>query len=302
MRPKVSIIIPTYNRDNVISETLTSVSRQSESDFECIIVDDFSRDHTVALVHDFCLRDQRFHLVVNDENKGACFSRNYGLSIAQGKYVCFLDSDDIWHTSYLYEQILTLEQRPEAGLAVANTLRYKVDISEPESFYKPLDEPVTLSRYLTVEISWVTSSALWRSEVVRKLGGFSLGLEMWQDWELNARYLAGGGHVAVTQKTLVYYRNQWDGNQITSSNKKSKKSIYNFFLSRHKLFKYICLNKLEVQESSTALTSHFIYAASRLFYIGYWRYSLKALSDALIITKSLHPIPEVVRQIYRLSQ
>lgn len=96
--PKVSVIIPTYNRSNVVMETIDSVLMQTLSDLEIIIIDDGSTDDTQTVIEG--VKDNRVRYYCK-ENGGAGSARNLGLSKAQGKYVAFLDSDDIWPKNYL---------------------------------------------------------------------------------------------------------------------------------------------------------------------------------------------------------
>ena len=91
--PTVSIIIPTYNRQSLVQETIDSVLRQSLSDWELIVIDDGSTDETGAVLTERYGTSIRY---VYQQNQGESAARNYGISLAQGKYVAFLDSDDLW--------------------------------------------------------------------------------------------------------------------------------------------------------------------------------------------------------------
>ena len=90
--PYFSVIIPTYNRAYSIQKAIDSVLNQSFQDFELIIVDDASIDHTKEVVAK--LNDNRIHYILNSTNQERCVSRNIGISKAKGEYICFLDSDD----------------------------------------------------------------------------------------------------------------------------------------------------------------------------------------------------------------
>ncbi|WP_370558707.1 glycosyltransferase family 2 protein [Edwardsiella tarda] len=101
----VSIIIPTFNSEKTIRDTIESVLRQSYKNFEIIIIDDSSSDRTVDICKWYSLQDKRIKLFINDDNYGAGFSRNSGISQASGRFIAFLDSDDIWHKDKLEKQI-----------------------------------------------------------------------------------------------------------------------------------------------------------------------------------------------------
>lgn len=90
----ISIIIPTYNREQLIKDTLHSVEAQSSSEWECIVVDDGSTDKTFDVVNEFVHRDSRFKYLKNQRTKGAQGARNTGIIASKGEWICFLDSDD----------------------------------------------------------------------------------------------------------------------------------------------------------------------------------------------------------------
>lgn len=100
----VSIITPTYNCGNFISETIRSVQAQSYQNWEMIIVDDCSNDNTDEVIADF-LNDTRIKYLKNSVNNGAAFCRNYALREAKGKWIAFLDSDDLWTSDKLEKQL-----------------------------------------------------------------------------------------------------------------------------------------------------------------------------------------------------
>lgn len=90
---KVSIIIPVYNVEKYIVKCINSIKEQSLGDFECLVVDDGSKDNSIKLVKDIVSNDNRFNIFTK-ENGGLSDARNYGLQYAKGEYVCFVDSDD----------------------------------------------------------------------------------------------------------------------------------------------------------------------------------------------------------------
>ena len=101
----VSIITPTYNSERFIAETIVSVQAQTYQDWEMIIVDDCSTDKTAEIVASFQEKDSRIKYFYNSTNKGSALSRNLALQKAKGKWIAFLDSDDIWHPEKLEKQI-----------------------------------------------------------------------------------------------------------------------------------------------------------------------------------------------------
>ena len=101
--PLVSIIIPTYNRADLILETLQSVQNQTYTNWECIIVDDGSKDRTEEVVRDFIKTDSRYQYYKRPEyhKQGGNGARNFGFSLAKGDYINWFDSDDIMIDNHL---------------------------------------------------------------------------------------------------------------------------------------------------------------------------------------------------------
>ena len=107
--PRVSVIVPVYNNEKYIRETLNSLKAQTFSDFEALCIDDGSSDNSSGIIQEFAATDQRFHYVFQ-ENSGAGPARNNGLSKAAGEYVSFLDGDDLYHPDYLKRMTEALDQ------------------------------------------------------------------------------------------------------------------------------------------------------------------------------------------------
>lgn len=105
----VSIITPSHNSAPFISETIQSVLNQSFSDWELIIVDDCSTDNSVDVIQSFVERDSRIKLIQLSENSGAAVARNRAIEVAQGRYIAFLDSDDLWLPDKLKKQLAFMQ-------------------------------------------------------------------------------------------------------------------------------------------------------------------------------------------------
>lgn len=108
MNDLVSIITPSYNCAKYIGETIKSVLNQTYTNWEMLIVDDCSTDNTEEIVKSFC--DDRIRYLKNEKNSGAAVSRNYALREAKGRWMAFLDSDDMWMPEKLEHQIAFMEQ------------------------------------------------------------------------------------------------------------------------------------------------------------------------------------------------
>ena len=112
MNELVSIIMPSYNTARYISDSINSVLSQTYNNWELIIIDDCSTDNTIDVVKSF--KDSRIILLQNEKNSGAALSRNYALREAKGKWIAFLDSDDVWVPEKLEKQIAFMEENDYA--------------------------------------------------------------------------------------------------------------------------------------------------------------------------------------------
>jgi glycosyltransferase involved in cell wall biosynthesis len=132
--PKVSVIIPTYNRAEMVKEAISSVLAQTLSDLEVIVVDDGSADHTRQTVES--LNDGRVQYFYK-ENGGPASARNFGLSKAKGEYITFLDSDDYWPDNYLKVMVSRLENNSKFGAAYSPVTLVYPDGSQLKSYKCP---------------------------------------------------------------------------------------------------------------------------------------------------------------------
>ncbi|OAB46181.1 glycosyltransferase family 2 protein [Paenibacillus glacialis] len=116
--PLISIVMPAYNRANVISASIQSILDQTYTHWELIVVDDRSTDNTREVVEQFVRQDARINYVVNDRSKGPGGARNFGMLYAKGELLSFLDSDDQWYTCHLQDS-LDVIHRTEADISFA---------------------------------------------------------------------------------------------------------------------------------------------------------------------------------------
>jgi glycosyltransferase involved in cell wall biosynthesis len=110
MNALVSIITPTFNSAKYIAETIQSVQKQTYTNWEMIIVDDGSSDDTVAVVKKIQETEHRIYLIEQSQNVGPAITRNKGIDHATGKYLTFLDADDIWFTDFIENSINTINK------------------------------------------------------------------------------------------------------------------------------------------------------------------------------------------------
>ena len=150
MNNLVSIIMPSYNTAKFISDSINSVLSQTYSNWELIIVDDCSSDNTDEIVSPF-LSDKRIKYLKNEKNSGAAVSRNYALREAKGKWIAFLDSDDLWEKDKLQKQIGFME---ENGYKFSYTNYKEIDEnSDPNG--KSVTGPKKITRHKMFDYCWM---------------------------------------------------------------------------------------------------------------------------------------------------
>ncbi|WP_042143752.1 glycosyltransferase family 2 protein [Paucisalibacillus sp. EB02] len=109
--PLISVITPAYNAERFIKQTIESVLAQTYTNWEMIIVDDCSTDRTVEFINEFTQKDNRVHLIQLEENSGSAVARNLAMENAKGKYIAFLDSDDLWFPEKLETQVQFMQEK-----------------------------------------------------------------------------------------------------------------------------------------------------------------------------------------------
>lgn len=145
MKPLVSVIMPTFNRETKIAQSIQSVIDQTCTDWELIIVDDKSADNSKKVIDEFVKKDSRIKYVYNAGKKGLPAARNCGIRNAGGKYIAFLDSDDRWSSQHLKNSTAVLEENnTEVSFAlwyeVINGIKKPIDELEKEIFERGFDK------------------------------------------------------------------------------------------------------------------------------------------------------------------
>lgn len=181
--PVVSVVIPTYNRGDVLGRSIRSVLEQTYSDFEVLVVDDGSSDHTASVVRDF--DDSRVNYLAHEENRGAAAARNTGIRAANGEFIAFQDSDDEWLPRKLEKQMAVFDRVPEE-VGVVYSAFY--DIAEEETNRVPDTATESIDGDVherLLEFNFIsTQVAVVRRGCFRTVGLFDEDLPRLIDWEL----------------------------------------------------------------------------------------------------------------------
>ncbi len=183
--PKVSVIMPVYNRAQLIAESIESILMQTWQDWELIVVDDGSTDATLEIVQRFA--DPRI-VVIHQENQGAAVARNTGLDQAQGEYVVFLDADDLYFPHALSDLVDYLDTHAEADAVYSDGYMCDADLKpllrlsehRPGAFTGNILEHVVLSGSA---ISAIMSTMIRRATIERFGIRFDRNMPIGQDWD-----------------------------------------------------------------------------------------------------------------------
>lgn len=293
----ISVIIPAYNCEKTILETINSVLQQTYSNFELIIINDGSQDSTLEIVNK--IQDSRLR-VFSFDNAGGNVSRNRGLHLAQGEFISFLDADDIWTSDKLDSQLKALEKNTNAHVAYSwtdyideagNFLLSGARITASGDVY----EKLLINNFLENG-----SNPLIRKEALMRLGGFDEVLQAAQDWDMWLRLAAKYLFVAVPVVQILY---RVSSNSLSSNLKRQEKyclqvldnayqirpstNIKILHLSKKNIYKYLTCKALQEplnrQKGITALAfliKYIVYNNQKLQSINF---TMKLLLKILLI-------------------
>ncbi len=208
--PRISVIIPTKNRRDLLVQTLASVVAQTEGDWEAIVVDDGSTDGTLGYLRAAAREDERIRVLRRrGPIGGACVARNQGLAAARSDTIVFLDSDDILEPFALEDRLAALAQKPEIDFLVNQARCFRQQPGDMNTLWN-VDPPgltpdADIDRFLRRDIPWQTTGATWRRRALARLssprchGPRGGGLGPWdehapsgQDLEMHVRALLLG--------------------------------------------------------------------------------------------------------------
>ncbi len=210
--PTVSVIIPTYQRSHIVSQAINSVLAQTYKDYEIIVVNDGSQDNTPQVLAQFS--DTRI-TAIHQTNQGLSAARNTGIRSARGKYIAFLDDDDLWEPQKLEKQISILEANPNFGLIYSDALFFSdenglLGSSYNQAFPTPnLQVLWTLFRYNYIPVLTVVV----RRNCLDEVGLFDETLRSCEDHDLWLRLI---------EKFPIYFLNEVLARYRNSSNNLSK--------------------------------------------------------------------------------
>ena len=220
--PDVSVVIPTYNRITMLQEALKSIFEQTfEGTVEIVVVDDNSQDGTPQIIRE---QYPDIHLIACAENGGPSAARNKGIKAAQGRYIAFLDSDDLWEADYLKSQIDTLTEQETSDtdhFAVSDIWLW--DTEQDLRHHRPQgmhSDYTSLLHHLLAAGSFIhtPSAAVFPRKAFEQVGVFDESLRFGEDTDLYIRLLLKGYQPIFTHRTLAIRRKHNQGQAIEAKN------------------------------------------------------------------------------------
>lgn len=174
----ISIIMPSYNSEKWIRETISSVKAQTYCNWELVITDDSSTDHTVELIRREQAEDNRIHLFVSPVNRGAGKARNNSLDNAHGRYIAYLDSDDLWLDYKLEHQLKFMKSNnismcyTDYDIVDENAeFRKTIHVPKQVSYSEYLKRPITCTHSIMFDTNVISKNLLYMPDVRRGQDG-----------------------------------------------------------------------------------------------------------------------------------
>lgn len=210
----ISVIMPVFNGEKYLREAIDSILQQTFGRFEFIIIDDASTDSSLAIIRSYV--DERIVLICNEQNMGNYPSRNKGLKIAVGKYICVMDADDVAYPKRLELQYQYLEASPHLW-----ALGTRLDFSIPGMKWPlPSSHELLMIGLLQGNV-FLHPSLMIRTDVMRKYGGYDERYVYSSDYDLMSRFSLAG-KVENLPEVLMMYR--WHESQISQLHKDVQKA------------------------------------------------------------------------------
>ena len=220
--PRISVVIPAYNCAPYVGQAVESVLNQTYSSFEIIVIDDGSQDNTREALQPY---SQQIRYIYQN-NQGVSVARNHGIQLARGKFIAFLDADDIFLPDKLETQLTLFEAQPELGIVHSGWRRINQE-GEPLKDFTPWDyaPELNLETWLRWKPLGTMGTFLFRRDWLLKVEGFEPGLRHAEDVDLVLRMALLGCQSAWLRQSTVCYR-QHDQNTMRDGISQAKSINY----------------------------------------------------------------------------
>ena len=255
----VTVIIPVYNGERTILETIASVQNQTFTDFELIVINDGSTDRSMQLLS--TIQDQRLK-IFSYSNSGLSAARNRGIAHATGEYITFIDADDLWTSDKLELQIKALQDNPKAGLAYSWTtvMDANGEYFHPGTFVSyegNVYDKLLLSNFIASG-----SNAMLRRDAIAAAGEFDSTLTSCEDWDYWLRVVPYW-EFAVVPKPQILYRQS-----LGAMSSKIDVMERNHLIVHERAFKAAPLNLQHLENESLAIEYRFLAQLSLIYIPG----------------------------------
>ena len=211
---KVSAIITTHNRADLLKRSIESVLNRTYKNLECIVVDDNSTDNTREVCNQFPVN---YIYIPKEETRGGNYARNLGIKAASGDYCAFLDDDDYWLPEKIEKQVKMAEEK-DCELVYCG-MRLEIIKKEGIIYEDKLPSPSAsgdMSKLILQFIATTTSCILCKKQALIEVGLFDEELKFWQEYELTIRLAQRSPFYFVNAPLIVYRLNQQDSNRLTN--------------------------------------------------------------------------------------
>ncbi len=208
--PYFSIIMPVYNAQEHLKKTINSILDQSETSFEIIMIDDGSSDQSLAIMLDMANVDDRIK-VISQSNQGVSKTRNLGAELARGRFLAFLDADDLWTIDKLLSHRELHENCPNINASFAKIAFVEDDQKNIRTYSTVPHTALTIKDVIAENLVCTTSNFVVSRAVFLDIGGFDEDMTHAEDQEILARLIQCGYHISGIDKYLVDYRLSPDG-------------------------------------------------------------------------------------------
>lgn len=235
----ISIIIPTYNREDLIQETLDSILAQSETNWECLLIDDGSTDQTWNVLQNYSSRDKRFKIFQRQDfnkPKGANACRNIGIEKSSGDFILFLDSDDLLGFNFLSSVKDKITNTKNDLIIYQSAYFFENNLNE-ENIVKINSVDGLITSFFKKESIWLISNPLIkRAFIAEKQIFFNENLLAAQDWEFYMKILLLNPKLEfnLTNQSKVKIRKHLDN--ISQNPTLQPQKYYHYYKARHIIF------------------------------------------------------------------
>lgn len=207
--PLVSVIVRTCGRPNVLRETLISLKNQTYKNIEVVIVEDGENKSEKMIKEEFS--DLNIVYKATGEKQGRCKVGNLGMELSSGKYLNFLDDDDLFFADHVETLVQALEKHIEYKIAYSTSFETKIEVKSREPKYEYVEEsrvvvhnrPFSRIRLLDINL-FPIQAVMFERSIYEKFGGFDLELDNLEDWEMWQRYSTENTYLYVPKTTSLY--------------------------------------------------------------------------------------------------